>query len=269
MKKASISVTKSGPYLVEGSVPLADQHIVTNAEGESLDWREGESLPYGETYALCRCGQSGTKPFCDGSHKRVHVNGAETASREPYETMAGRIEGPTMVLEDAESLCAFGRFCDPHGQVWNLVGKTDQAEARKLVEQEAGDCPGGRLVAKDRATGKAIEPHFEPSIGLVQDTAKKISGPIWVRGESRSSAPTALLTRRGIVSQSVGAVPPATSRSATALTRRSASTIGSEQKTLRPLSLDLQSAVVPDHRALNHPPGEPLFSPANSRWVRG
>jgi hypothetical protein len=66
--------------------------------------------------------------------------------------------------------------------VWNLVGKTDQPAARKLVAHEAGDCPGGRLVAKDRATGKAIEPHIKPSLGLVQDTAKGISGPLWVRG---------------------------------------------------------------------------------------
>lgn len=47
---------------------------------------------------------------------------------------------------------------------------------------EAGHCPAGRLVARDRTTGKAIEPHLEPSIGLVQDTAEGISGPIWVRG---------------------------------------------------------------------------------------
>jgi hypothetical protein len=87
-----------------------------------------------------------------------------------------------MVLEDAESLCAFARFCDPHGQVWNLVGQTDQPRARALVEHVAGHCPGGRLVAKDRKTGSALEPKLDPSIGLVQDTAKKISGPLWVRG---------------------------------------------------------------------------------------
>ena len=81
-----------------------------------------------------------------------------------------------------DSFTAFARFCDPHGQVWNLVQKSDHPKAAKLVEHEAGHCPGGRLVVKDRVTGKAIEPQFEPSIGLVQDTAEGISGPIWVRG---------------------------------------------------------------------------------------
>ena len=55
-------------------------------------------------------------------------------------------------------------------------------ETRKLVEHEAGHCPSGRLIVWDRATGEAIEPKFEPSIGLIEDTAKQVMGPIWVRG---------------------------------------------------------------------------------------
>ena len=74
------------------------------------------------------------------------------------------------------------RFCDPKGRVWNLVKETDSAEARRLVEREAGHCPAGRLVAWDRETGKPMEPKFERSLGLIEDTAKKVSGPIWVRG---------------------------------------------------------------------------------------
>jgi Iron-binding zinc finger CDGSH type len=87
-----------------------------------------------------------------------------------------------MALADAESLCAFARFCDPAGQVWGLVGRTDDAEARRLFVHEAGHCPSGRVVAIDRKTGEAIEPTFEPSIGVIEDTAKSISGPLWVRG---------------------------------------------------------------------------------------
>jgi hypothetical protein len=50
------------------------------------------------------------------------------------------------------------------------------------VEHEAGHCPAGQLVAWDRATGKPIEPRFEPSLGLIEDTEKKVGCPIWVRG---------------------------------------------------------------------------------------
>jgi hypothetical protein len=87
-----------------------------------------------------------------------------------------------MLLTDQENLCAFARFCDPKGKIWNLVKQTDNPEAQKLVIHEAGHCPAGRLVAWDKATGKPIEPKFEPSLGLIEDTEKKVGGPIWVRG---------------------------------------------------------------------------------------
>src|SRR5882762_9527775 len=110
----------------------------------------GKEFAAQEEYRLCRCGQSRSKPFCDGTHKKIRFEGAETASRAPYAEQAERIEGPEMVLDDAEPLCAFGRFCNPAGQVWNLVGQTDQPAARKLVVHEAGHCPGGRLVEGSR-----------------------------------------------------------------------------------------------------------------------
>jgi CDGSH-type Zn-finger protein len=177
-----VTVTKDGPYLVSGNLPLSQQWIVTNQEGDSLDYREGKQYPSQIQYALCRCGHSGNKPFCDGSHKKVKFDGSETASREHYLEQAESIEGPTMTLTDAESLCAFARFCDVKGRIWNLIHQTDDPEARRLVEHEAGHCPAGRLVAWDRKTGKPIEPKFMPSLGLIEDTEKKVSGPIWVRG---------------------------------------------------------------------------------------
>ena len=96
-----IQVTKDGPYLVSGGLPLSEQWIVTNAEGESLDYREGKKYPAQPQYALCRCGQSANKPFCDGTHKKVHFDGTETASHQPYLEQAETIEGPTMLLTDA------------------------------------------------------------------------------------------------------------------------------------------------------------------------
>ena len=181
-EKVKIEILKDGPYLVSGGLPLSEQHIVTNEEGDSLDYREGKNYPAQAQYALCRCGQSGNKPFCDGTHKKVQFDGTETASREPYIQQAEAIEGPTVQLTDAENLCAFARFCDPKGRIWNLVEQTGDPETRKIVEYEAGHCPAGRLVVWDRKTGKAIEPKFEPSLGLIEDTAKQLRGPIWVRG---------------------------------------------------------------------------------------
>jgi len=177
-----VKISKNGPYLVGGSLPLVRLTIGVNALGESVRWEKGETFPAQEQYALCRCGRSAKKPFCDGTHAKVGFDGTETASRKPYLEQAEVIDGPALRLTDAESLCAFARFCDPHGKVWNLVQRSDEPEARRHTEQESGACPAGRLVAWDKATGKPHEPTLPPQLGLVQDPAQECSGGIAVWG---------------------------------------------------------------------------------------
>lgn len=177
-----VTVTPNGPYMVSGGVPLSQQTIGADANGESQEWREGKSFPSSQSYALCRCGHSRSKPFCDGSHTRHRFDGTETASRAPYVEQAVVIDGPVLALTDAESLCAFGRFCDPHGQVWNQVARTDDPEVAKTFLRQVHDCPAGRLVAWDKRTGQPVEPELPPSIGLVEDPVQGCSGPIWLRG---------------------------------------------------------------------------------------
>ena len=181
-KNVTVEVVRDGPYQVSGKLPLTTQTIGTDASGQSVRWLAGPAISTPDRYALCRCGQSASKPFCDGSHAKVGFDGTETASRESYENQAKVIPGPTLTLRDAESLCAFARFCDPNGQVWNLVSETDRPESRKHFLQEVSDCPSGRLVAWDNATRRTIEPFHEPSIGLIEDPAKACSGPVWLRG---------------------------------------------------------------------------------------
>jgi CDGSH-type Zn-finger protein len=177
-----VVVTKNGPYLVTGTVPMARQTIIADKEGGSEQWRESHPFPPQESYALCRCGHSQTKPFCDGTHKKIGFDGTESASREPYRAQAQLTEGPALALSDAESLCAFARFCDPNGQVWSQVERTDEAEVRATFVRQVNDCPSGRLVAWDRATGKPIEHHLPVSIGVIEDPPEGVSGPLWLRG---------------------------------------------------------------------------------------
>jgi CDGSH-type Zn-finger protein len=180
--EAKVQVSKNGPYLVTGGVPIARQTIGTDREGGSHDWKEGEAFPAQDSYALCRCGHSANKPFCDSTHKKIGFDGTETASREPYRAQAQVLEGPALALTDAEALCAFARFCDPNGQVWNQVERTDDAHVRTLFIRQVNDCPSGRLVAWDRSTGKPIEHALPVSIGVVEDPAEGVSGPLWLRG---------------------------------------------------------------------------------------
>jgi CDGSH-type Zn-finger protein len=177
-----VVVTRNGCYLVSGGIPLTRQTIGTDSAGESEKWSEGETFPTKESYALCRCGRSSTKPFCDGTHKKIGFDGTETASREPYTEQAEVLEGPKHMLTDAKALCAGARFCDPHGKVWNQVTGTQDPQVRANFIRQVGNCPSGRLVAWERASGAAIEPDLQKSIGVIEDPAERVSGPLWLRG---------------------------------------------------------------------------------------
>jgi CDGSH-type Zn-finger protein len=177
-----IVVSKDGPYIVSGNVPLSIQIITPNKDGLSWDWKERKTFETEEEYSLCRCGRSKTKPFCDSTHTKIRFDGTETATRRPFVRQAEVFDGPSLTLSDAEDLCAFARFCDPGGKIWSLIGQTDDPEARKLVIREANHCPAGRLVAYDKKTGQEIEQKLPPSIGVVEDPALGCSGPLWVRG---------------------------------------------------------------------------------------
>ncbi|WP_210162774.1 CDGSH iron-sulfur domain-containing protein [Kaistia adipata] len=177
-----VTVTKDGPYLVRGQVPLSRQAIGADAAGESVDWVPTETIATAAAYKLCRCGQSANKPFCDDSHRRVGFVGDETASRQRYAALAQEIDGPAMALTDAESLCAFARFCDRDGKVWNNVAHTNSQPGREAFVRQVGQCPSGRLVAWDLETRLPVEPELPPSIVLVEDPSQGVSGPIWVRG---------------------------------------------------------------------------------------
>lgn len=179
--RARIRVTRNGPYVVTGRVPLSEQIIVVDSGGDSVAWREGRRFPEQETYALCRCGKSGNMPFCDGTHARIGFKAVETASRAPYIEQARVIEGPGLKLTDAESLCASARFCKRAGGVRQLTLQSSQPEAKQLAIEESVLCPAGRLVAWTKENN-AIEPDLVPSIGLVEDPQAGASGPIWVRG---------------------------------------------------------------------------------------
>lgn len=184
-KEAKIVVTVNGPYIVSGGVPLDIQTITPNTDGGSWTWTQGRTFEPRATYALCRCGQSSNKPYCDGTHARVGFDGTETASRAPFDEQASTIGGSAMDLKDAEPLCAFARFCDNAGGIWSLVEDSDQPGIEKIVVHEETHCPSGRLVLRDKRSNTDIEPDLPKSITLVEDPEKDCSGPLWVRGGIR------------------------------------------------------------------------------------
>ncbi len=180
-KQGKIRVTQDGPYIVTGGIPLAEEPMAVDAEGYCHGYRQGKTYPAQESYALCRCGGSGNKPYCDGTHLMNSFDGTETATREPYLSRAETTAGPSLKLTDAKDLCAAARFCHRAGGVWELTRQSDVPRARRTAIEEAGDCPSGRLVVWDEQ-GRPIEPDFPPSIGLIEDEQKGAMGPIWAKG---------------------------------------------------------------------------------------
>ena len=74
MTAVEIKARENGPYKVTGPVRVID------ADGNEYDLGGR-----GESIALCRCGGSTTKPFCDGTHSRIGFDAAERAVREAEE----------------------------------------------------------------------------------------------------------------------------------------------------------------------------------------
>jgi CDGSH-type Zn-finger protein len=63
----TIKLRRNGPYVIEGS----DVKVV--------DWEGREYTPDRLPIALCRCGASSRKPFCDGTHARIPFQGGPPA----------------------------------------------------------------------------------------------------------------------------------------------------------------------------------------------
>ncbi len=179
---AKIKVSKNGPYLVSGSVPVSTQTIITDTEGTALRLREDKKYQLQDKCGLCRCGQSKNRPYCDGTHLRIGFDGSETAGNESYVDKPKKINGPTLKLLDVEEICASARFCHRAGGIWNLVQESDKSETRKIILEEACDCPSGRLIIKDKKTREIIEPNFEKTIVAIEDPWAGVSGPLQVHG---------------------------------------------------------------------------------------
>jgi CDGSH-type Zn-finger protein len=67
MEENKIKISKNGPYIISGGIPLEKETIVVDENDCPIKWEKGRKFPE-KSYSLCRCGKSENKPFCDGSH---------------------------------------------------------------------------------------------------------------------------------------------------------------------------------------------------------
>lgn len=133
-QKPTIKPTTNGPYLVTNCEALknfADGHVFDSAG----------------TVALCRCGGSKNKPFCDGSHTSNGFTDAKVADRVPdkRDTYVGK----AITVHDNRGICAHaGRCTDGLPAVFRLREEpfvnVDAETADKIIAQ-IEKCPSGAL----------------------------------------------------------------------------------------------------------------------------
>ena len=133
-QKPTITPTKNGPYRVQNCEMLKGL-----ADGKVYD--------ASGTAALCRCGGSSNKPFCDGTHKTNGFTDERAPDRIPDQRQD--YVGGTITIHDNRGLCAHaGRCTDRLESVFRLGTEPwidpDGADAEAIIAQ-IRQCPSGAL----------------------------------------------------------------------------------------------------------------------------
>ena len=153
-KRPSIECTENGPYLVK--------------ELENLTNSRGDEIPTKTVTALCRCGSSDNKPFCDGTHAKFGffsetLSDGESNHRENY-------VGKEIVIHDNRGICSHAGVCTSGlPSVWRTgvepwidADGDDPAKITNIIEK----CPSGALsysVAGFEHRGQDREPAIQVS----------------------------------------------------------------------------------------------------------
>jgi CDGSH-type Zn-finger protein len=182
-----IVVTKNGPYIVQGDIPLVIKTQVVSEYGEPLTWQKEADISVnpGE-YLLCRCGQSSNKPFCTGAHRKVGFDGTETADTGSTETRARKYPNATrIIIKKDDLLCIESGFCGLRDAgMKQLAAATADSRIRSLVIAMVERCPSGSLTYQFEEDGPINEPDLPQQIAVTTEITSDgpIAGPIWVSG---------------------------------------------------------------------------------------
>lgn len=170
-----ITVAAGGPYVVRGNVPLTRTAPVLSEHGEPLTWQTAPAADTGARYLLCRCGNSGNKPMCDGSHARTEWDSEEAPPAAPYAERAGSLGGEGIEIFDDRGTCAHAGFCgNKVTNIWKMAEQTGDSRIRAQAMAMIDHCPSGALTFA--VDGEQIEPRFPQEIAATAD------GPLWVTG---------------------------------------------------------------------------------------
>ena len=177
--RPTIDVAENGPLLVKNLPKLTD------ADDRPIEMAK-------EVVALCRCGKSENKPFCDGTHKDIGFTGAKEREEE-YPTR--EYAGDELTVVDNIGVCCHAGACVEGAPSvffrWEgdeRVSVPDEGEREKTIET-IRNCPSGSLAYKLR---DELHDEFfaEAEIFVSKDGPLHVRGAIELNDES-GAAPAA------------------------------------------------------------------------------
>jgi CDGSH-type Zn-finger protein len=132
-ERPTIECKANGPYIVRNLDDFRDGR--------------GDRIEAKPVMALCRCGGSASKPFCDGTHQKNGFSGARLA--DPSADKRERYRGARITIHDNRSICAHAGYCtDGLGSVFKYKREPWIDPAGGSVEaiiETIRKCPSGAL----------------------------------------------------------------------------------------------------------------------------
>jgi len=170
-----IACLQNGPYYLLPDEKPAPMRGLRRQDGSSCQSTGG--------VALCRCGGSASKPFCDGTHGRNGFSDRNTADAAANRRIA--YVGRGITIFDNRAICAHAGFCTDglkkvfrmNAEPWIDPDGAALAEVIATIEK----CPSGALsYAKDGVEGKP--PVREPIVTVMNDGPYSVTGGIELVG---------------------------------------------------------------------------------------
>ena len=170
-KNISIEIMKDGPLIVKGLTCFtdSDDNLVNHEKA---------------VFALCRCGESANKPYCDGAHTTAGFSGDREIKRPLDKSRA--YTGKQITIHDNRTICAHAAECvnnlssvfQPENRPWINPDGAPVDEIINVIKK----CPSGALSYTLDEVHHTPE-DLEPGISVKKDGPYDVTGKVDLKAD--------------------------------------------------------------------------------------